>query len=96
MQGSKAVESVGRGKLDYGDTFRHRLVWSCDRFGFGACNLLVLKPRLIRLAVVENQAESSVQKPFKLLVRNVICETLLAAGVLLIVGYLGVTPPPVR
>ena len=81
---------------EYGKLLLFKIALFVVMVGFGACNLLVLKPRLIRLAVVENQAESSVQKPFELLVRNVICETLLAAGVLLIVGYLGVTPPPVR
>jgi hypothetical protein len=30
------------------------------------------------------------------LYRNVVCETVLAAGVLLIVGLLGVIPPPMH
>jgi len=81
---------------EYGNLLLFKIALFFVMVGFGACNLLVLKPRLIRLAVAEKQAESSVQKPFELLVRNVICETLLAAGVVLIVGYLGVTPPPMH
>jgi copper resistance protein D len=62
--------------------------------GFGAWNLLVLKPSLVRLAKVEEQPGPP--KFVTSLYRNVVCETVLAAGVLLVVGLLGVTPPPMH
>ncbi len=62
--------------------------------GFGAWNLLVLKPRLLHLAEVDPQRGSP--EFVASLYRNVACETVLAAGVLLIIGLLGVTPPPMR
>jgi copper resistance protein D len=58
--------------------------------GFGACNLLVLKPRLLALGHLES--ETNPPAPVILLVRSVLCETVLGAGILLIVGYLGSTP----
>jgi putative copper export protein len=61
---------------------------------FGAWNLLVLKPRLARLAEVEKQ--KGALELVASLYRNVVCETVLAAGVLLIVGLLGVIPPPMH
>ena len=62
--------------------------------GFGAWNLLVLKPGLIGLAMVDKQGRLPATKLVESLVRNVICETILAACVILVVGFLGVTPPP--
>jgi hypothetical protein len=48
----------------------------------------------MRLAEVETLGESP--KLVAALFRNVMCETILAAGVLLVVGLLGVTPPPMQ
>ncbi|MBV8377123.1 MAG: CopD family protein [Verrucomicrobia bacterium] len=62
--------------------------------GFAGWNLLVLKPCVIRLASVHKKP--NLPEPIALLVRNVVCETVLAAFVLLVVGFLGVTPPPVH
>jgi copper resistance protein D len=62
--------------------------------GLGAWNLLVLKPRLSRAAMVESQAAATMS--IQLLIRSVACETFLAAGVVLVVGFLGTSPPPMR
>jgi hypothetical protein len=51
-----------------------------------------LKPRLLQTPRAENLGTAPA--PVHALVKTVFCETVLAAGVLLIVGYLGVTPPP--
>lgn len=61
----------------------------------GAWNLLVLKPRLCRAAMGANGAEASAAQSIGSLVRSVACETLLAAAVILVIGFLDVTPPPV-
>jgi putative copper export protein len=62
--------------------------------GFGAWNLIVLKPEIIRHGLMNQQGRSP--RPITLLIRNVICETALAACVLLVVGFLGVTSPPMN
>jgi copper resistance protein D len=62
--------------------------------GFGACNLLVLKPRL--LAFEDLGGQTSPPAPVLWLARSVLCETVLGAGILLIVGYLGAMPPPMH
>lgn len=64
--------------------------------GFGAWNLLVLRPGLIRRAMVETRQASASPGLVEPLIRNVVCEILLAASVVLVVGYLGVTPPPMQ
>jgi copper resistance protein D len=79
---------------NYGRLLLFKIVLFVLMIGFGAVNLLVLKPRLMRPATVEKQAESP--KLIAALFRNVMCEAILAAGVLLIVGLLGVTPPPMH
>jgi putative copper resistance protein D len=60
--------------------------------GFGAWNLLVLKPGVVRLATADKHGK--LPNPIASLIRNVVCETALAVCLLLIVGVLGVTPPP--
>src|SRR5215469_3247310 len=79
---------------DYGKLLLLKIVLFVLMIGFGAQNLLVLKPGLMRLAEVEKLGESP--KLVAALFRNVMCETILAAGVLLVVGLLGVTPPPMH
>jgi copper resistance protein D len=79
---------------NYGKLLLFKIVLFLLMIGFGAINLLVLKPRLMPLAMVEKQAESP--KLIVALFRNVTCEAILAAGVLLIVGLLGVTSPPMH
>ena len=79
---------------DYGKLLLLKIVLFVLMIGFGAQNLLVLKPGLMRLAEVESLGESP--KLVAALFRNVMCETILAAGVLLVVGLLGVTPPPMQ
>ena len=69
---------------DYGQLLLVKIGLFLLTIGFGAYNLLVLKPRMIRLVVLERQG---VPKPIKLLIRNVICESALACGVLLVVGF---------
>lgn len=78
----------------YGKLLLFKIVLFALMIGLGAVNLLVLKPRLMRPAPVEKQEESP--KLVAALFRNVVCEAILAAGVLLIVGLLGVTPPPMH
>jgi copper resistance protein D len=58
----------------------------------GAWNLLVLKPDVVRLAPTLKKGKPP--RPIALLIRNVICETGLAACLLLVVGFLGLTPTP--
>jgi putative copper resistance protein D len=79
---------------DYGKLLLLKIVLFVLMIGFGAQNLFVLKPGLMRLAEVEKLGESP--KLVAALFRNVMCETILAAGVLLVVGLLGVTPPPMH
>jgi copper resistance protein D len=79
---------------NYGKLLLLKIVLFVLMTGFGAQNLLVLKPSLMRLAEVEKPGESP--KLVAALFRNVMCEAILAAGVVLIVGLLGVTPPPMH
>jgi putative copper export protein len=61
--------------------------------GFGAWNLFLLKPRI----AVELPTVSLVQKSaVRLLLRTVFWEIGLGTLVILIVGLLGNTPPPMR
>ena len=78
----------------YGQLLLMKIALFLLMIGFGAWNLLVLKPSLLRLAEVDPQRGSP--KFVASLYRNVACETVLAAGVLLIVGLLGVTAPPMH
>ena len=62
--------------------------------GFGAWNLFLLKPRI----AIDLQTAKAVQETsaVSLLLRNVLWETGLGTLVILIVGLLGITPPPMR
>jgi copper resistance protein D len=64
--------------------------------GFGAWNLLVLKPRLSRAVTEDSRAEEPAARPIRSLIRSVACEILLAAAVVLVIGFLGITSPPPR
>jgi copper resistance protein D len=81
---------------DYGRWLLLKIAVFVLMLGLGALNLLILKPRLSRAAMVEAQAAGIVMKPMSSLIRSVICETFLAAGVVLVVGFLGATPPPMH
>jgi copper resistance protein D len=81
---------------DYGRLLLLKIALFIPMLGLGAWNLLVLKPRLSRAAMVENQAPAAATMPIQLLIRSVACETFLAAGVVLVVGFLGTTPPPMH
>jgi putative copper export protein len=74
--------------------FAFAMLASLVMIGFGAWNLLVLKPRLFRAVAEDNRPEASVAKPIRSLVRSVACEILLAGAVILVIGFLGVTSPP--
>jgi putative copper resistance protein D len=76
----------------YGRLLLVKIVVFLTMIGFGAFNLLILKPRLSQLPAAANVSE--VPAPVRGLIKSVLCEILLAAAVMLIVGYLGVTPPP--
>jgi putative copper resistance protein D len=80
----------------YGQLLLVKIALFLLMIGLGAWNLLIVKPGLIRLAMVESQRASSAPKLVESLVRSVTCETILAGGVLLVVGFLGVTPPPMH
>jgi copper resistance protein D len=80
----------------YGQLLLVKIALFLLMIGFGAWNLLIVKPGLIRSAMVESQRASSAPKLVESLIRNVTCEIILAGGVLLVVGFLGVTPPPMR
>jgi copper resistance protein D len=81
---------------DYGRWLLLKIGLFVLMLGLGALNLLVLKPRLSRAALVEPQTPEAVMTPMSSLIRSVACETFLAAGVVLVVGFLGATPPPMR
>jgi copper resistance protein D len=81
---------------DYGRLLLLKIALFILMLGLGAWNLLVLKPRLSRAAMVESQAAAAATMPIQLLIRSVACETFLAAGVVLVVGFLGTSPPPMR
>jgi copper resistance protein D len=77
----------------YGQLLASKLVLFFAMIGFGACNLFFLKPRMaVELSTV-NLAQKSV---VHLLLRNVLWEIGLGTLVILIVGLLGITPPPMR
>jgi copper resistance protein D len=81
---------------DYGRLLLLKIALFVLMLGLGALNLLVLKPRLSRAAMVETQTAGAVMTPTSSLIRSVACETFLAAGVVLVVGFLGATPPPMH
>jgi copper resistance protein D len=81
---------------DYGRLLLLKIALFILMLGLGAWNLLVLKPRLSRAAMVESRAAAAARMPIQLLIRSVACESFLAAGVVLVVGFLGTTPPPMH
>jgi copper resistance protein D len=81
---------------DYGRLLLLKIGLFLLMLGLGALNLLILKPRLSRAAMVETQTAGAVMTPTSTLIRSVVCEASLAAGVVLVVGFLGATPPPMH
>jgi len=76
----------------YGQLLTSKLILFLLMVGFGAWNLLVLKPRLtVDLPAVHVAQQEIV---IRSLLRNVLCEIGRGTGVILIVGLLGNTPPP--
>jgi copper resistance protein D len=80
----------------YGRLLLFKITLFVLMLGLGAWNLFVLKPRLSRAAMVESQTAAPVATPMQSLIRSVACETFLAAGVVLVIGFLGATPPPMH
>ena len=77
----------------YGQLLASKLILFFAMVGFGAWNLFLLKPRI----AVELPRVNLVQKSaVYLLLRNVLWEIGLGTLVILIVGLLGITPPPMR
>jgi copper resistance protein D len=81
---------------DYGRLLLFKIALFTLMLGLGALNLLVLKPRLSRAAMVEKQIAGTVVTPTQSLIRSVAAEAFLAASVVLVVGFLGATPPPMH
>ena len=78
----------------YGQILVSKLILFFAMIGFGAWNLFLLKPRLaVELTTVNVVQEKSV---VRFLLRNVLWEVSLGTAVILIVGLLGITPPPMR
>jgi putative copper resistance protein D len=78
----------------YGQILVSKLVLFLGMIGFGAWNLFLLKPRLpVGLPIVNFAQQKSTLHS---LLRNVLWEIGLATVVVLIVGWLGTTPPPTR
>jgi putative copper resistance protein D len=77
----------------YGQILVSKLILFFAMVGFGAWNLLLLKPRIaVELPTVNLARKGAVH----LLLRNVLWEIGLGTLVILIVGLLGITPPPMR
>jgi copper resistance protein D len=78
----------------YGQILVSKLILFFAMIGFGACNLFLLKPKIaVDLPTVNvAQQKSSVH----LLLRNVLWEIGLGTLVILIVGLLGITRPPMH
>jgi copper resistance protein D len=77
----------------YGQILISKLILFSAMIGFGAWNLLVLKPRIRPdLPSVRFEERSALRQ----LVRNILWEIGLGILVILIVGLLGITPPPAR
>jgi putative copper resistance protein D len=77
----------------YGQILISKLVLFFAMIGLGAWNLFLLKPRIaVELPTVHLAQKSAVRS----LLRNVLWEIGLGTAVILIVGLLGTTPPPMR
>ena len=78
----------------YGQILASKLILFLAMIGFGAWNLFLLKPRIaVDLPTVNISEQKSA---VRLLLRNVLWEIGLGTLVILIVGLLGITPPPTR
>ena len=77
----------------YGQILVSKLILFFAMVGFGAWNLFLLKPRIAVEFPTVNLAQNSA---VHLLLRNVLWEIGLGTLVILIVGLLGITPPPMR
>ena len=75
----------------YGQILVAKLIFFCVMIGFGAVNLFLLKPRI---AVDLGTGQVAEKTALRLLFRNVLWEVGLGTAVILIVGLLGTTPPP--
>jgi copper resistance protein D len=75
----------------YGQMLVAKLIFFCVMIGFGAVNLFLLKPRI---AVDLRTGQVAEKTTLRLLFRNVLWEVGLGTAVILIVGLLGTTPPP--
>ena len=78
----------------YGQILVSKLILFFAMVGFGAWNLFLLKPRIAIDLPTVNVAQQ--QSAVWLLLRNVFWEIGLGTVVILIVGLLGTTPPPMR
>jgi copper resistance protein D len=77
----------------YGQLLASKIVLFCAMIGFGAWNLLVLKPRITHDPLSLNIGN---QSAVRLLLKNILWEIALGTVVILIVGLLGTMPPPMR
>jgi copper resistance protein D len=77
----------------YGRILVCKVVLFFVMIGLGAINLFLLKPRI---AVNLPTFHFAQKNATRLLLRNVLWEIGLGAVVILIVGLLGITPPPMR
>jgi copper resistance protein D len=78
----------------YGQLLVSKLILFFAMIGFGAWNLFLLKPRIAVEFPTVNVAQQ--KSAVRSLLRNVLCEIGLGTVVILIVGLLGTTPPPMR
>lgn len=76
----------------YGQLLMCKLALFLAMIGFGAWNLLVLKPRLTVDVPGENRADQ--ENEVRALFRNVLWEIGLGTAVVLVVGLLGIAQPP--
>jgi putative copper export protein/mono/diheme cytochrome c family protein/peroxiredoxin len=74
----------------YGELLMLKIVLLLPILAIGAINLLWLKPRI--LGTFSTQPETTKVQLYRL-TRNVAGEIVLGLGILLVVGYLGFTPP---
>ena len=77
----------------YGQLLASKIALFCTMIGFGAWNFLWLKPRIVRDLPTLNVGN---QNAVRLLIKNVLWEIALATIIILIVGLLGIMPPPMR
>jgi len=78
----------------YGQILVSRVILFFAMIGFGVWNLFLLKPRIAIALPIVNVAQQ--KSAVRSLLRNVLWEMGLGTVVILIVGLLGTTPPPMR